>query len=116
MANFNGKNKGYESRGGQATAKKRKIEYNTEYDHCACGNKKFPTQYVCKSCINLYTTQLPPTPPLISDEPEVIKNGRACRTCEHRKECAGLVVKDWPVKCEIWDELDLIVLAHQDVS
>jgi hypothetical protein len=42
--NFNGRNKGYESRGGHATAKKRKVNYNTEYDNCACGTKKFPTQ------------------------------------------------------------------------
>lgn len=112
---FSGRNKGYDSRGGEVTAKKRKREYTVEYDECGCGSKKFPTQYVCNECARTYA-QMMPTPILMSDHPEVIKNGTACLTCDYRAECAGLVVKGWPVKCEIWDELDLTLLAPNSIS
>ena len=113
--NFNGRSKGYESRGGHAAAKSRKVEYNTEYDNCACGGRKFPTQYVCNGCLSVFT-HMEPTPLLMGDQPEVVKNGTACRTCEHRSDCNDLVVKNFPVKCEIWDELDVTLLAPNTIS
>jgi hypothetical protein len=113
--NFNGRNKGYESRGGHATAKKRKVNYNTEYDNCACGTKKFPTQYVCNGCLNVFTNT-EPTPLKMSAVPEVDAIGKSCRNCDHNLDCGDLVVKGWPVKCEIWDELDVTLLAPNSIS
>jgi len=112
---FNGRTKGYASRGGHKTARIRKADH-VERDFCACGNTKFLNQYVCSTCEKSMETSLSATPLLLTDEPEVRKNGKACSTCDHVASCSGLVVRDLPVMCEIWDELDLFVLAKNGRS
>jgi len=105
---ISGNTKGYENRGGGATASLSRQD--AVYDLCECGNKKYPSMYVCNKCLDNFSYMLT-IPALLSDKPEVVKNGRSCRKCSHIDECRVLVVKNLPVKCEIWDEFDLLALA-----
>jgi len=72
--------------------------------------KSWRRLYVCNKCLDNFSYMLT-IPVLLSDQPEVVKNGRSCRKCSHIDECRVLVVKNLPVKCEIWDEFDLLALA-----
>lgn len=111
---ISGRTKGYEHRGGKATVGKSR-DGGVLYDFCICGKKKFPTMYVCNGCVDSYAHMLT-LPLLLSDQPEVVKNGQSCRKCSHIDECHDLVIDNLPVKCEIWDEFDLIALAPAKFS